>query len=120
MRYEFNLDLNPVWHKSKKVPGEMKEPNLRLALTLAHQIAEYMRDNRVKSMTEFCAFANISPARATQILRLLCLSPKIQEQILLAPKSMRLYRVSEHKIRDITKEIVWEKQEALWTRYKIG
>jgi hypothetical protein len=116
MHYEFKLDLKPVWHKEpQKKP--LKEPPIRKTLVLAYQIDEYIKQNNIVSLKEFCKYANITNARATQITRLLLLPPLIQEDILLGDEEY-LQHISERNIRSISKQIVWKEQENLWNEIR--
>jgi hypothetical protein len=46
---------------------------------------------------------------------MLLLSPKIQEEILLSD-SKALFNVPEYRLRDITTEVDWSKQQELWNK----
>ncbi len=117
MRYEFEVDLKPVWHKPPPttVPVKGRIPPIRRALVLAYQVREYMTAHKVQSLTAFCRLKGITPARVSQILSLLQLSCRIQEQIILE-NSVRLYGLSEYVIRPLMKEVLWETQEELWKK----
>jgi hypothetical protein len=54
-------------------------------------------------------------ARICQIANMLLLSPKIQEEILLSD-SKALFNVPEYRLRDITTEVDWNKQQDLWDK----
>jgi len=46
---------------------------------------------------------------------ILLLAPKIQEEIIFS-EEIKMYRISEHKIREITKEVIWDKQIEVWQK----
>lgn len=115
MRHEFEVDLKPVWHRLPGCPRPPKRriPPIRRMLVLAYQIKDHMTAHKVRTLTEFCRRTGITPARGSQIMSLLQLSPRIQEQILLE-ESARHYDMSEYVIRPILKELIWEFQEETW------
>ena len=113
MTFEFDLNLKPVRHKDKPPPKPSKEPGIRKALVTAYQIADYMRLNQIPTLKAFCRHANITPARATQIMRLLQLSPRIQENILLNDPGA-LAKLTEHNTRMVSKRLLWDEQEVIW------
>ena len=97
-------------------PRETKikvEPQLRQNLLLAHQIQEVLNEGRAKNLKEISGWLNISPPRINQIISLLLLSPKIQEEILLSNASL-ISSLPEYKLRQVINEIDWENQYKIW------
>jgi hypothetical protein len=84
---------------------------------LAYQIADYMAVNQIQTLPGFCKHAHVSPARVSQILNLMRLSSRIQEEILTAD-SPELSRLTEIKVRPIVAEAFWPHQEKLWQALK--
>ena len=83
MRYEFLLDLKSV-RPGPRPSSERTRPRvppMRRTLVLAYQIRDYMIANRLPTLSAFCECAHITRARASQIMNLLHLSPRIQEKI---------------------------------------
>lgn len=115
MRYDFDVALIRVRHKPVAKPEPKKRavsPLLR-TLVLAYQISDYIRMHKISSQKAFCRHAHISTGRITQIMRMLQLSPRIQERILVERDS-RMDKLSEPAIRHITMQIVWDSQEETW------
>jgi hypothetical protein len=114
MKYEFEVNLKPVWHKKAETCNPIKTPGILKSLVTAYQIADYMRANDIGTLKGFCRKAKITTARATQLIRLLQLSPCIQEAILSSRYATT--NLTEHDIRPITMEIIWEQQNKLWMK----
>ena len=115
LKFEFKINLKPVSHKSYRyyMAKIVNEPRLRQYLVLAYQIQETLdRDNAITAK-QIAEWLNMTPPRISQILNLLFLSPPIQKEILLS-NDEKVHALTEHKILAITKEIDWEKQQALW------
>jgi hypothetical protein len=119
MRHEFEVNLKPVRPRPctdlSPQPAKPYVPPLRRTLVLAYQIVEYVNKNDLRSMADFCRQAHITSPRATQILALLLLSPRIQEQILVGGDAA-LKGVREETLRPNLKEIVWADQEKAWKK----
>jgi hypothetical protein len=80
---------------------------------LAHQIKQYLKDNPTKTASSVASWLGYSPSRVSQLLKMLDLSPAIQEEILLS-EDRRIYSIPENKLRVIMKEENWEKQWEMW------
>jgi len=115
MRHEFEVELRSVMARPKPEP-KPRVPRIRRTLVLAYQIAAYIKGNDITSLKDFCRHANITPARGTQIMALLNLSPQIQEEILLGDWRV-LLKLAENNVRHIVQELLWENQESLWKRH---
>lgn len=89
------------------------EPQLRQNLLFAHQIQELIDKNKAKDIKEISGWLNLSQQRINQIMSLLFLSPRIQEEIILQNDSC-LFEIPEYKLRIITEELDWDKQYATW------
>ncbi len=115
LKFEFNIDLKPVSHKSYRyyMAKIVNEPRLRQYLVLAYQIQETLDRDNVITAKQIAEWLNMTPPRISQILNLLFLSPVIQKEILLS-NDEKIRALTEHKILSITKEIDWEKQQAIW------
>ncbi|MCX5679331.1 MAG: hypothetical protein NTZ95_01485 [Candidatus Omnitrophica bacterium] len=115
LKFEFKVDLKPIHYKSyqcrmAKISNELK---LRQYLVLAHQIQETISEGKAKDLGQVTGWLGMTYTRIKQITNLLLLCPKIQEEILLI-NSDKILQITERKIRDITKEIDWQKQIILW------
>ena len=90
------------------------EPLVRQNLILAHQINQ-VASERNCDLREIAQWISIAHSRICQIVNMLLLSPNIQEEILLSD-SKALFNVPEYRLRDITSEADWNKQQELWNR----
>ena len=115
LKFEFKVDIKPVSRKSYRyyMAKIVNEPRLRQYMVLAYQIQETLDRDSATTAKQIAAWLNMTPPRISQILNLLFLSPSIQKEILLS-NDEKIRALTEHKILAITKEINWEKQQALW------
>ena len=115
LKFEFKVDIKPVSRKSYRyyMAKIVNEPRLRQYMVLAYQIQETLDRDSATTAKQIAAWLNMTPPRISQILNLLFLSPSIQKEILLSNDD-KIRALTEHKILAITKEIDWEKQQALW------
>lgn len=114
LRLEFEVDLKQVrplnkWHKEVEIE---KEPNLRKKLILAYQLQKLFEDGKA-SAKQAAGWLNMHEVRINQILNLLLLSPKIQEEIVCLDKQ-KLSSIPEYKLRPIINEADWKKQNLMW------
>ena len=91
------------------------EPQLRQNLLLAHQIQDLIDKNKARDIKEVTGWLNLSRQRMNQIISLLFLSPRIQEDIILQ-NNQSLFEIPEYKLRTITDELDWNKQYAMWQK----
>lgn len=117
MRNEFKVTLKktkPLYAK-RDMRKLKREPVVRQYLVLAHQIQKALYDNPDRSMRQIASWIGLTPARLSQIMHLLYLSPFLQEEILLSEESS-LHKLSVNDAHDISREIMWEKQKYLWLK----
>ena len=94
-----------------------KIPRISRLMALAIQCDELLRSGQIPNQSELACYAQITPARLTQILTLLNLAPDIQEQILLLPRTTGgRGEIQEKDVRRIALEMDWEKQRSLWKK----
>ena len=119
MRFEFAVNLKHVNHKSQYcfMDKVTKEPRIRQDLILAYQLKEIMEQDTMITIKQIAGWLGITYRRVLQIMDLLLLSPKIQEEIISSDETA-IYRISEKRIRLITKEILWEKQIESWQKLR--
>lgn len=86
-------------------------PRIARLLALAHKLDALVRSGEVSDYGALAQLGHVSPARLTQILALLYLSPAIQEFILFLPAADARY-VSELTLRRIAREADWNRQQA--------
>lgn len=117
MTFEFKVNLKHVNHRSKRcfMAKVTKEPRVRQDLILAYQLKELMKQDQTITIKQISGWLGITYRRVLQIMDLLLLASKIQEEILLS-EEIEIYRISERKIREITKEVLWKKQIEEWER----
>jgi len=115
LKFEFEVDLKPVRHKSHRyhMAKISNEPKLRQYLVLAYQIRETLEHDSTITAKKVAEWLNMTPPRICQILNLLLLCPAIQRDILLS-HNQKLYDLGEYNVREITKEPIWEKQSEIW------
>ena len=115
LKFEFKVDLKPVRHASyrHRMAKISNEPKLRQYLVLAYQIRDTLTEGKAKDLGQIAEWLGMTYTRLKQITNLLLLCPKIQEEILLA-NTDKINRITERKIRSITKEIDWQKQILVW------
>ncbi|MCX5679270.1 MAG: hypothetical protein NTZ95_01150 [Candidatus Omnitrophica bacterium] len=115
LKYEFKVDLKPVRHKSRRyyMAKISNEPRLRQYLVLAYQIQDALEKNTDTSLLQVAGWLNMTYTRIKQITNLLLLCPGIQKELLLL-NTDKIRQLTERKIRDIAKEIDWQKQLSTW------
>jgi len=88
-------------------------PQLRQNLLLAHQIQGLIEEGTAKDLKQVAGWLNMSHVRICQIMGMLFLSPKIQEEILLS-NDKKIFEIPEYKVNEIAKELGWSKQKEVW------
>ena len=91
------------------------EPQLRQNLLLACQIQALIGKSKAKDIKEVSGWLNLSQQRINQVMSLLFLSPRIQEEMILQNDPC-LFEIPEYKLRIITDELDWDKQYATWQK----
>jgi hypothetical protein len=114
--HQFALRLAELKHiphhrRQAEIGGQ---PLVRQNLILAHQIDQVTHERNC-SLRDVAQWVSIAHSRICQIANMLLLAPKIQEEILLSD-SKALFNVPEYKLRDITGEVDWNKQQDLWNQ----
>jgi len=117
LKFEFKVDLKPVRHASyrHRMAKISNEPKLRQYLVLAYQIQDTLTEGKAKDLAQIAEWLGMTYTRLKQITNLLLLCPKIQTEILLT-NTDKINQITERKIRDITKEIDWQKQILAWNK----
>ncbi|MFH0839087.1 MAG: zinc ribbon domain-containing protein [Candidatus Omnitrophota bacterium] len=112
--HQFALKLAELKHIScHRQQAEInKEPLVRQNLILAHQINQ-VASERNCTLKEIANWIGITHARICHIANMLLISPRIQEEILLSDNKV-FFNIPEYKLRDITKEVDWNKQQEIW------
>jgi hypothetical protein len=89
-------------------------------MALAIHCNELLQAGQASNQSELARYAQITPARLTQILTLLNLAPDIQEEILFLPRTNAgRGEIQEKYARTIAMELDWEKQRNGWEAFLI-
>ncbi len=115
LRLEFDIDLKQVrplnkWHKEEEIE---KEPTIRRNLMLAYHIQRFIDKEKISSLKQAAEWRNMSQVRVAQLMNMLLLSPKIQEEIISADNAI-LTSIPEYKLRSVMNEADWQQQGQLW------
>jgi DNA invertase Pin-like site-specific DNA recombinase len=114
LRLEFEVDLKQVrplnkWHKEEEIE---KEPKLRRNLILAYHLKNLFAEKKA-SAAQAAQWLNMHEERIHQLLNLLLLSPKIQEDIVCSD-NQKISSIPEYKLRPIINEADWQNQGQMW------
>jgi site-specific DNA recombinase len=114
INHSFSLRLAELKHvpHHRRQAEISSQPWVRQNLILAHQINQITHE-RSCNLRDIAQWIGMAHARVCQIANMLLLSSKIQEEILLSDNKA-LFSVPEYKLRDITTEADWNKQQELW------
>jgi hypothetical protein len=95
-------------------PG--KTPRISRLMALASTATSCSAPARSPNQSKLARYAQITPARMTQILTLLNLAPDIQEEILfLSRTTAGRGDIQEKAVRRIAMELDWGKQREMWS-----
>lgn len=112
--HEFKIDLETPLNYRPPIEETIKqEPKLRQHLILAYQIQELLSEGKAQDPKQVAKWLNISNVRIYQIVGMLFLSPRIQEEIIFSRDPI-LAMLPEYKINALVQEVDWEKQELAW------
>ena len=90
-------------------------PRVARLMALAIRLDGLISDGSVADQAELARLGQVTPARLTQIMNLLCLAPDIQEALLCLPPTMRgRDAFHERQLRPIAAEASWRKQRQMW------
>jgi hypothetical protein len=92
-----------------------KIPRISRLMALAIHCDELLRTGQIGLVGDLARYAQITPARMTQILTLLSLAPDIQEQLLFLPRTTEGHGdIQEMDVRRIAMELDWNRQRMMW------
>lgn len=92
-----------------------KIPRISRLVALAIHCDELLRTGQVANQSALAEYAQITPARLTQILTLLNLAPDIQEDIRFLPRTTQgRGEIQEMDVRRMARELDWETQWQMW------
>jgi len=99
--------------KKKEIPGKVPTVSRMMALAIFYE--RLIKNGKIKSVSDIGRLENVSQQRVSQVMRLLYLSPKLQEKILTLPRQYRnTCRIPTEKCIQIAREIDFERQERLF------
>ena len=88
-------------------------PRIARLMALAIRFDGLLRDETIRDYAELARLGRVTRARITQIMKLLDLAPKIQEQILFLPNITDL---TERNLRPVVSRIDWREQRRLFQK----
>ena len=80
---------------------------------LAYQIERFIDKEKIPSLKQAAEWLNMSQVRVDQLMNMLLLSPKIQEEIISSDSAI-LVSIPEYKLRSVCNEANWQQQGQLW------
>ena len=84
-------------------------------LALAHRFETLLREGVVKSYAELAQLGQVTPARVSQVMALLCLAPDLQEAILYLPRTVHgRDPIQMYDLLPLTTVLDWKVQRRLW------
>ncbi len=96
-------------------PGRV--PRISRLMALAIKFDRMIREGIVVDQSELARLTHVTQPRMTQIMKLLLLSPDIQETLLFLPRVERGKNpVTERDLRAVVAEVVWGRQREMWKR----
>ena len=112
-RKEVNLGPEPV----APAVEAGRVPRVARLMALAIRFEELIRLGEVESHADLARQGQVTRARISQVMDLLCLAPDIQEELLFLPRIERERdAVSEHELRTVCAIADWREQRRAWQR----
>lgn len=102
---------SPAVHKASDPP---RIPRLTRLMALAIKFQAMIDRREIRDYADLARLGHVTRARLTQIMNLLLLAPKIQEEILQIPTASREFR--ESQLRPVVRHADWEDQLAALSR----
>ena len=110
-RKEVNVGPAPVM----PVVEAGRVPRVARLMALAIRFEELVRLGEIESHADLARLGQVTRARISQIMDLLCLAPDIQEELLFLPRVKRERdAVSEHELRTVCAASDWREQRRRW------
>jgi hypothetical protein len=100
----------------KRAPAtsQGRVPRIARLMALAIHFQDLIDRGVIRDYAELARLGYVSRARITQIMNLLNLAPKIQEDILFLPPAFGRGAVTERHLRRLNSVIDWGEQRRLW------
>ncbi len=122
------LEISFSLHSAARLPnaGEVatiqncgRLPRITQVLALAIEIEEILRRGDAKDYADVARLSGLCRERISQVVRLNCLAPAIQVEVLyLPPTPTGRYPISETALRKIASLLSWIGQREEWVRLK--
>jgi hypothetical protein len=107
------IECGPVPETPSHQPGRV--PRVARLLALALRFAEQIRTGALSSYVELADLGKVTPARVSQIMNLINLSPDLQEVILFMPATVHGRDVIHLRLlQPIAAAFDWKRQRRLW------
>jgi hypothetical protein len=120
-KYEQDIPLNwarragrPAKQKPATEPALPSIPRVTRLIALAIKFQEMVDRGEVRDYADLARLGFVTRARLTQIMNLLLLDPKIQEQILFSERDAGC-QITERRIRSAVVNVCWLDQERALT-----
>jgi hypothetical protein len=99
--------------------GDGRLPRITQVLALAIYLEQMIMDEEAKDYADVARLAGLCRERISQVMRLLCLAPNIQVELLYLPATPTgQFPISETAIRKIASELLWDEQRRQWAELK--
>ena len=112
------VNLSERRRDSRRRPDQgnaARVPRVSRLMALAIRFGDLMRSGEVTSYAELARLGRVTRARMTQVMSLLCLTPDIQEEILVLPRTVKgRDRVQLRHILPIAALSDWREQRVRW------
>ena len=125
IQVETTLPVRPRRHESRKggQPDSVSDagsrsriPRITRLMALAIKFQEMVERGEVRDYADLARLGYVTRARITQIMNMLNLAPRIQEDILATGEpSGRAEAATERQIRSVTKLVLWADQMRAWS-----
>ncbi len=84
-------------------------------MALAIKFQDMIDRGEVRDFADIARLGQVTRARLTQIMNLLHLAPKLQEQLLFPEEHPPLAETTERDLRAISTSVCWEEQRKAWS-----
>jgi hypothetical protein len=110
----YAFDFRPAKLSDRQLPlvGD-SIPRIARLMALAFRFEELLREKKIRNYAELARRGRVTRARMTQIMKLLNLTPDIQEQILFLRPVKGL---NERNLRRIVRQIDWDEQRSMFQK----
>lgn len=106
-----------VLRQGEKQVAPGRVPRISKLMALAITFEELMRSGAVGTFAELAELGHVSPARITQVMNLLLLSPALQERLLFLPEVGRgRDPVLLNELHVAAREVRWRRQQSMFDR----